>query len=568
MEPEVRRELERYDQDDRLDSGNFGRVLAFAERFCSSELFMAKLREKLDALPVMLSLDPTRRVGPEGYVGDAIAASGQIRNMHETGITGGVDMNQFGREEVWFDVTGIAAADLPKYAAIHWSPESFNPNSDYGRAAIVINAAALADRMSISAFDSLEVRGSQNGAATYLNPFKALVKNGGAWEAIFLPSLRDVGATDQQIESGLGDILKTVRGMSTYAEVHIWGRLPIDRAHLKEVRFENALGFNREDTATHQGQNNALANYVESRGIPLLFPNRQEDFVAVFDNVKLRLEAFRRQWNPGDSVEFSLGGASAMKAGRISHRVTYQDNQVEIYVPADDKSYPVFYTEIKRRLPPIPHRPIDFVVGDRIETKEEYPKSGIVTGIDGTAVHYSLILSPYEVGKQCVQDCDSLKRSAYNDIFHTFRPGDTIQYGSLAGAGTMVVDRIVGNSVYARSPGHDNNSDVIDPRYYKVVSHAPPPTDSDPLARVKDGYVGGPIRPGDVVLLDGMEVLVVDVNRYGYFVQGADGVTGPAIRESLKKRGERQWFYEQDGKVFPVGNHSDNDWELVQVGRI
>jgi hypothetical protein len=190
---------------------------------------------------------------PADIVGSQMYADRHLRNMFETGQGGGDDRLRAGYERRAFGdaVDELPAHERPKYAAVNWQnrPEGAAPT--YGHSVLVLNKDRLRDHLTLTPANSSASRPHQVAHAH--EPLNALARHSKALHAAGLPT---------------GEHEDTF--WSPYTEVQAWGRVPIDREHVQEIRLYRPGPTASAEAHHHTAQVEKMAREL---GIPVRYHN-------------------------------------------------------------------------------------------------------------------------------------------------------------------------------------------------------------------------------------------------------------------------------------------------------
>lgn len=224
-------------------------ISELVKKYSDSKTFAAALRKHLMEVEITINFDPCRK-NREGLTsGQGIAKSGEYGSYHTTGVTNAVDKFQGGRESTWgFEIDDVDINDRPKYAAINWGRRPHGADSDYGNAVWVLNPAAVLNRSTLVAYDSLDVRGAgpskapdaiSNVAGTVNNPLEMLLAHTAGLREVVLPALVDCGVPAEEAKAVQKFALSNSLMSGNYSEVMIWGRLRLNGQTVRELRLQH-----------------------------------------------------------------------------------------------------------------------------------------------------------------------------------------------------------------------------------------------------------------------------------------------------------------------------------------
>ncbi len=194
---------------------------------------------------------------PADLIGHDLSRDRHLRNLFESGTgRGETDTSvrkKFERTAFGKEADAVPDHDRPKYGAVNWekSPDGAAPM--YGDHVMVLNHHALKDRMTLAPEDSADVKMHQVAPAS--NPVNALARHAGALKAAGIDPSKGKEA----------DGMRPMDLYGSYTEVQVWGKVPIDAEHIKEIR----LYLNR-----HPGEHKLLDPMVKlakEQGIPVTF---------------------------------------------------------------------------------------------------------------------------------------------------------------------------------------------------------------------------------------------------------------------------------------------------------
>lgn len=284
------------------DSGDYlyQQIEKAVSDYATPEKLKEILHDELKGIPISTTIDICARTPNKSTVGDEIIRSGLYKNVYETGVTVGVDLSQYGREyqitqhlgekakpakRVYESISDRVHSEMPdeqkpKYAGFMWHADHLGNAAgtfDSTQTTIMWRFEAIKDNITIASHDTLEVRPSggtgtktdSNLVGNIKNPFHVLMRNPMAMRRVLFPALIKLGMPS--ITPELRDIYMRVTkavGTGDYSEVHIWGRLPINRDTVEKVIIGKFM--EGEVDAPCQQVRERFSTWLKSLGIPVL----------------------------------------------------------------------------------------------------------------------------------------------------------------------------------------------------------------------------------------------------------------------------------------------------------
>ena len=266
--------------------------------YASPEKLKEILNAELKEIPISTTINVCMKTPNNSTVGDEIIKSGFYKNLYETGVTVGVDMNQYGREyqitqhlgdnpevskKLYENISDeVPDEHKPKYAGFMWHGDHLGNAAgtfDSTQTTIVWKFEAIKNNITIAAHDTLEVRPSggtgtktdANLVGNIKNPFHVLMRNSMAMQKVLFPALIKLGIPN--ITPELRNIYMKVAngiGIGDYSEVHIWGKLPINSNTVEKVIIGTFLEGESDDNDPCQQTRNRFSDWLKSLNIPVL----------------------------------------------------------------------------------------------------------------------------------------------------------------------------------------------------------------------------------------------------------------------------------------------------------
>lgn len=195
-----------------------------------------------------------------------IAGSGEIKNVFQTLAKDKQYRDR--RLDAEQAVLGLPRdtpiEDRPRYGAVNWSGAKEGAAPNYGDVTMVVNKDAIKERLTLVSGDSFDHDDSR-GVGTGKNPMAALAQSNRAREIAGLPP---------------GDASRIGDG---YTEFQIAGKLPIDAAHVSEIRIQMKVVL-FPGTA-------AIEKFAAEKGIPVRYYYNTGREVSLEDVAAMRPKA-------------------------------------------------------------------------------------------------------------------------------------------------------------------------------------------------------------------------------------------------------------------------------------
>ena len=349
--------------------------------YATPEKLKEILYAELKQIPISTTIDICLKTPNNSTVGDEIIKSGFYKNLYETGVTVGVDLDQYGREyqitqhlgenpkpakKVYENLVNKVHNEMPdeqkpKYAGFMWHADHLGNAAgtfDSTQTTIIWKFEGIKDNITIAAHDTLEVRPSggtvtktdANLVGNIKNPFHVLMRNSMAMRKVLFPALIKLGMPNitPELKNIYLKVANTV-GMGDYSEVHIWGKLPINKNTVEKVIIGKFQEGETNENDPCQQTRNRFSNWLKSLGIPVL---DKENLKAEYDknppskhNQKYGLNSISvDEWNTispkaGDTF-FANYGLNEFKAKikRIQKNNKSWDGSVEVIDSQDNKN--------------------------------------------------------------------------------------------------------------------------------------------------------------------------------------------------------------------------------------